>query len=111
LCIKEYESLRDRTFTARFKAEVPQWARRMVNAIALLFLIQFVLFLFLSHLASPSIVNGQFVLNNHGRITQVLTRAQYLRLKGHELRIFAAGWLSFYSYSAAYWWFMRRKTT
>ena len=58
-------------------------------------------------MASPEIINGQYVLNNHGQIVRVLTRYEYLRLKGAELRLFASGWMFFYFVPTMYWWFPR----
>jgi hypothetical protein len=58
-------------------------------------------------MASPEIINGEYVLNNHGHIVRTLTRSEYLRLKAAELRLFATGWIFFYFVPTMYWWFPR----
>jgi hypothetical protein len=65
------------------------------------------LFLRLSHFASPQIHGGDYVLNDHGRIVAVLTKTEYLVLKGWELRSFASGWMLAYFFLTMYWWFPR----
>src|SRR5215831_679307 len=90
---------------------LPKWAVRAIQIVGLLFAAHFVLFLVQSHAASPEIINGEYVLSNHGQIVKELTESQYRWLKGSELRLFATGWLSFYLALALYWWFPKRATT
>jgi len=90
---------------------VPTWAVRATQIGFLFFAAHFVLFLAQSHAASPEIINGQYVLSNHGQIVKELTESQYKWLKGSELRLFATGCLSFYLALALYWWFPRRAST
>ena len=87
---------------------LPKWALRATQIVFLFFAAHFVLFLVQSHAASPEIINGQYVLSNHGEIVKELTESQYRWLKGSELRLFATGWLSFYVALALYWWFPRK---
>jgi len=67
----------------------------------------FIVFLVQSRMASPEIINGQYVLNNHGQIVRVLTSSDYMRLKAWELRLFATGWMCFYFVPTMCWWFPR----
>ena len=90
---------------------LPKWAVRAIQIVGLLFAAHFVLFLVQSHAASPEIINGEYVLSNHGQIVKELTESQYRWLKGSELRLFATGWLSFYLALALYWWFPKRAST
>jgi hypothetical protein len=90
---------------------LPKWAVRAIQIVGLLFALHFVLFLVQSHAASPEIINGEYVLSDHGRIVKELTESQYRWLKGDELRLFATGWMSFYLALALYWWFPRRTST
>ena len=90
---------------------LPKWAVRATQIVFLFFAAHFVLFLVQSHAASPEIINGQYVLSNHGQIVKELTESQYKWLKGSELRLFATGCLSFYLALALYWWFPRRAST
>jgi hypothetical protein len=104
MCVIEYESMAQRTFFWKgFADDKPNWVVPTIKGLGILYLIHFILFLALSHAASPDIVNGQFVLDDHGTIKRMLTEREYLRLKGDELRLFATGWISFYSVTTAYW--------
>lgn len=88
----------------------PRWGVRAIQLAFLFFAIHFLLFLLQSHAASPEIQNGRYVLNNHGQIVRELTASEYRWLKGSELRLFATGWLSFYSALLLYWWFPRPRS-
>ena len=106
----EWSALNDRTlFWKVFAAPMPKWIVKAISLIGLFFIVHFLVFMVWSHLASPEIVNSQYVLNNHGRIVKILARSDYLRLKGAELRLFATGWLFFYFVSTMYWWFPRSR--
>jgi len=104
----EYPGIRNRIFFRDgFRRGKPVWAYYMVHFFGAFFFIHFILFFLVSHGSAPKIVDGKFVLDNHGQITKWLTEAKFLTLKGYELRIFATGWMSFYSVAATYWWFPR----
>jgi hypothetical protein len=103
----EHSALRERTFWKSFAQGLPKWVAPGIKLLGLFCIIHFVLFLVQSHAASPQIKDGQYVLNDHGRIVTVLTEPEYLRLKGAELRLFATGWMFFYFVSTMYWWFPR----
>jgi hypothetical protein len=90
---------------ARFRVRGPAWTRSVSGFLGAFLLLHFVLFLIFSHGAAPEIVDGRFVLSNHGAIVRELTEAQYQSLKGDELRLFATGWLFFYFQAVIYWWF------
>jgi hypothetical protein len=110
MCVIEYPSMARRTFFSKeFADGKPPWVVPISRGLAIFFVAHFILFLVLSHLASPGIANGPFVLNDHGTIKKILTRPEYLRLKGYELRLFAAGWIFFYYMTTAYWWFPPRR--
>jgi hypothetical protein len=110
MCVIEHSSLTKQTFFWKeFNKGKPGWVYFFINFLGLIALVHFVLFLVLSHAASPQIMNGQYVLNGHGQIRKILTESEYLSLKGYELRIFATGWIFFYFALAAYWWFPRWK--
>jgi hypothetical protein len=74
----------------------PRWALRSMQILFLFFVAIFFAFLSLSHAASPKSVDGQYVLDNHGKIVGHLSEADYFFLKGWELRLFAAGWMLAY---------------
>ncbi len=55
----------------------------------------------------PAIMDGQYVLDSHGRILKVLTQAEYVTLKEALLRIFATLMSTCYFMPMMYWWFRR----
>ena len=83
----------------------PSWVLRSMKILFLLFVVVFFSFLALSHAAMPDIINGQYVLNSHGKIVGEITERQYLFLKGWELRLFASGWILAYFTAMMDWWF------
>src|SRR5712671_1924422 len=86
----------------------PRWVLRSMQILFLLFLVVFLTFLSLSHAASPEIINGEHVLNNHGKIVRHISERDYRFLKGWELRLFASGWVLGYYAAMMYWWFPRQ---
>lgn len=63
-------------------------------------IINFILFLKSSHLGSPSIRDGQYILHNHGTLVKILTEQEYHHYKANEVRGFSGHWLFFYSIAA-----------
>jgi hypothetical protein len=86
----------------------PPWVLRSMQVFFLLFAAVFVSFLALSHAASPEIINGDYVLNSHGKIVGHISKRDYLFLKGWELRFFASGWIVGYYAMMMYWGFPRQ---
>ena len=106
----EYSGIRNRTFFwDGFRRGKRVWAYYMVQVFGAFFIVHFIMFLLVSYGAAPKIVDGKFALDNHGQITKWLTKIEFLTLKGYELRIFATGWMSFYSVAGTYWWFPQWK--
>jgi hypothetical protein len=105
----EWRGLNERTFFwSGFTDPMPNWVGPAIKVMGLFCIAHFVMFLVQSRGASPEIIDGQYVLNNHGQIVRALTSSEYLRLKGAELRLFASGWMFFYFVPTMYWWFPRR---
>jgi hypothetical protein len=86
----------------------PRWVLRSMQVTFLLFVVVFFSFLALSHAASPDIINGEYVLNSHGKIIGHISERDYLFLKGWELRLFASGWILAYFAIMMHWWFPRQ---
>jgi len=86
----------------------PRWAVRSVQMLGLLFVGVFFTLLALSHAASPDIINGEYVLNNHGKIVGHISERDYFFLKAWELRLFASGWIVLYCGLMMHWWFPRQ---
>jgi len=62
-------------------------------------LVNFFLFMQISEGGGPSVVEGKFVLQNHGNIIRELTETEYLKFKANEVRGFSGHWMVFYSFS------------
>lgn len=86
----------------------PLWVLRSTQIFFLFFVAVFFTFIASSHAASPEIVDGQYVLSDHGRIVRPISKGEYLHLKASELRFFASGWMVFYYPLALVWWFPRQ---
>ena len=86
----------------------PRWVIRSMQILFLLFIVIFFTFLALSRAASPEIINGEYVLNSHGKIVGYISERDYLFLKGWELRLFASGWIVVYYALMMQWWFPRQ---
>jgi hypothetical protein len=86
----------------------PRWVLRNMQILFLLFVVVFFTFLALSHAASPEIINGEYVLNNHGKIVGHISQRDYFFLKRWELRLFASGWTLAYYALMMHWWFPRQ---
>jgi len=63
--------------------------------------INFFLFSSYSDGGGPSIIDGQYVLQNHGNIIKNLTFEEYQRYQANELRGFSGHWMAFYSLAFA----------
>lgn len=81
--------------------------RRTAYVLFTFFLFQFVLLAVLTRGHSLQTMNGEFMLG--GGAVKVISKAEYDRLKGHELRMFASLWIVAYFATAAYWWFPKQR--
>lgn len=63
----------------------------------LYFVINFVALFFLSDGGSPSVEDGQYVLQSHGRLIRTLTEPEYRWQVAHVSRMFSSCWMMFYS--------------
>jgi hypothetical protein len=86
----------------------PHWVVRSMQVLFLLFVLQFFAFFALSHGASPEIISGEYVLNDHGQIVGHISERAYFFLKGWELRLFASAWILAYYALMMHWWFPRQ---
>jgi hypothetical protein len=53
-----------------------------------------------SQIGSPSIKDGQYILENHGTFIKILTEAEYNHFQANIVRGFSGHWLLFYSFVA-----------
>jgi hypothetical protein len=103
----EYPSIKSRMFWKAFSQGLPKRAVRSIQLLMFFFIFHFLFFLVQSHASAPEIKNGEYILDDHGKTVRVLTESEYRSLKGSELRLFATGWMAFYSVPTMYWGFRR----
>jgi hypothetical protein len=89
----------------------PPFVRSIGAALGTIFVVVFIAFFLMSRAASPQVLNGEFVLNAHGKIVAHISEHEYLVLKGWELRIFATLWMFFYFTLMTGWLFGSPDTT
>lgn len=54
-----------------------------------------------SHLGTPDIKDGQYVIQYRGELVKILTEQEYIHYKANEVRGFSGHWLVFYGFAAA----------
>jgi hypothetical protein len=59
------------------------------------------LFFMTAHNASPDIMDGRYVLHNHGKIVRYISKGEYESGELWELRAFSGHWIAFYGMAAA----------
>ncbi|GAA4840690.1 hypothetical protein [Algivirga pacifica] len=83
-------------------------APKPVMVISLFFfayaMINFFLFMQSGGGGVPSIIDGKYVINNHGNIIKELTEAEFFKMKANEIRGFSGHWIAFYSLSMGILW-------
>lgn len=52
----------------------------------------------------PDIMDGKFIINNHGSIIRELTEVEYNRMRANEIRGFSGHWMAFYSFAMGILW-------
>jgi hypothetical protein len=108
MCLVNYSTLSQGSFLCQgFGRGMPRWVVPSIKLLGLFFAVHFALFLTQSHASAPENKNGKYVLNDQGKIVKTLTQAEFYKLKGAELRLFATGWMFFYFVLTGYWWFSR----
>ena len=66
--------------------------------------LNFILFMAASEGGVSSIMDGKFVLHNHGSIIRELTEVEYHKMKANEVRGFSGHWMAFYSVAMMVLW-------
>ena len=67
-------------------------------------MINFFLFIQAGQGGVPSIIDGKYVINNHGSIIKELTETEYFKMKANEIRGFSGHWMAFYGISMGILW-------
>jgi hypothetical protein len=88
--------------------DTPSWISWYLKSLSLFFLANFIWFGVATAPGVPAIIDGQYVLDSHGRVLKTLTEAEYLCLKAVELRILASAMIYFYSSFMMYWLYRER---
>lgn len=102
------KSLGPKPTLAEICAAFPKWVVGLGLCIFAYAFVNFALFMIEAISGSPSIVNGKFVLLNHGTFIRELSAAEYSTLKANEVRGFSGHWLVFYFVPCAYFMFHKR---
>ena len=89
-------------------AVFPTWSLLATCILMLYVLINFALFSIATEGGSPSIVDGKYLLSNHGKLIRELSFAEFNAFKANEIRGFSGHWLLFYFVPCAYFLFRRR---
>ena len=90
------------------KALVPAPLRQLGSALLTYAVLNFMwTMLTLSH-GSPAVVDGQYVLQNHGHVVGEITQAQYAAGKAAQMRLFSGHWMAFYFLPFAFFGFAKR---
>lgn len=66
--------------------------------------INFFIFMQIEMNGVPDIIDGQYVINNHGSIIKMLTEAEFYKIKANELRGYSGHWLLFYGIAMGVLW-------
>lgn len=80
--------------------ETPTWMAIIAGAGFIYAFINFMLSMF-SQQGTPSIQDGQFILQNHGKLIKNLTEQEYHHYKANEIRGFSGHWVLFYGIATA----------
>jgi hypothetical protein len=99
------KSLSPKPTFAQICAAFPMWVVGLGICVFAYALANFALFILKTEGGNPSIVDGKFVLMNHGTLIRELTAVEYSTFKANEVRGFSGHWLVFYFVPFAYFMF------
>ena len=106
--ILEYPSSKNWNFYWKeFARGMPSWVVAFECLLVLVVIAHFVWYYLQGGFGVPGIKDGEYVLDNRGRILKVLTQAEYFTLQEAQLRIVASLIISSYFMPMMYWWFRR----
>lgn len=52
----------------------------------------------------PEVIDGKYVINNHGSIIKELTESEYFKMKANDIRGFSGHWMAFYGLAVGILW-------
>jgi hypothetical protein len=96
---------------AQIKEHFPGWVVALGVVIMAYVAVNFLRFVVATQGGSPSIQDGKFVLQSHGKLIGEITASEYTAFKANEVRGFSGHWLVFYFVPFAYFIFCRKPET
>jgi hypothetical protein len=93
-------NLNPRTFFGQIAKEAPAWLRVIAMAGFFYAIINFMFFMVSQH-GTPDIMNGQYVLQNHGKIVRTISLSEYGHYQALQTRAFSGHWIAFYGIACA----------
>jgi hypothetical protein len=96
------KALANRAGRFSFSGVLPPWANAVFAIVVGYIMVNFLVSAHLMGNGSAAIVQGRYVLQNHGRLVDYLSEREYHLHKAYELRLFSGGWLIFYLLPAVY---------
>ena len=104
--VREYPTIGGPLFFWKFAHRMPNWVRRCEFVLVVIATAHFIWFAAHSGFGVPEVVNGQYVIDDHGRIAKVLTQGEYFALRGAALRMSMTITAVLYFLPSTYWWFL-----
>ena len=101
------KSLGTKPTFAQIRKAFPPWIVGVGVCIFVYAVLNFALFMLKTEGGNPSVVDGKFVLMNHGTLVRELTAVEYSTFKANEVRGFSGHWLVFYFVPFAYFMFYK----
>lgn len=90
------------------RALMPNWVILVGAAVFAYAIVNFAIFIAAMDGGSPSILEGKYVLQNHGNFIREITQTEYAAFRANELRGFSGHWLVFYFVPFAYFMFAKK---
>ena len=104
----EHPSSRNRRFYWKeFARRMPSWVMPFSYLLVAVVIAHGILFFLQGGTGMPTVENGQYFINGHGRVLKVLTQTEYVGLRKAELRMLASLMIACYFVPTMYWWFCR----
>lgn len=104
------KSLGPKPTLTQIRAAFPPWVVGLGVCIFAYAFVNFALFMLKTEGGNPSVVDGKFVLMNHGTLIRELTAVEYSAFQANEVRGFSGHWLVFYFVPFAYFMFYKEST-
>ncbi len=80
----------------------PGWAKALAAGLVVYAAVNFVVFLKLMHGGSPEEADGQYYLQDHGRVVRQLTKTEYRQFLAYEVRGFSGHLMVFSFFPLVY---------